>query len=100
MLLAFAALPALSPRTFGVDLQNRRDPDRQPDVRVARALSPNPSTEVLVRRVPNDGIQPEAAIDSRGVLHLLYFAGEPSGGDLFYVRSNDLGATFSTPIRV
>jgi len=50
--------------------------------------------------VPDGGIQPEAAIDSRGVLHLLYFAGEPAGGDLFYVRSNDLGATFSTPIRV
>ena len=53
-----------------------------------------------MRRVPDGGIQPEAAIDSRGVLHLLYFAGEPAGGDLFYVRSNDLGATFSTPIRV
>ena len=52
-----------------------------------------------MRRVPDGGIQPEAAIDSRGVLHLLYFAGEPAGGDLFYVRSNDLGATFSTPIR-
>ena len=81
ILLAFAALPALSPRTLGVDV-------------------PNPSSEVLVRRVPEGGIQPEAAIDSRGVLHLLYFAGEPAGGDLFYVRSNDLGATFSTPIRV
>ena len=81
ILLAFAALPALSPRTLGVDV-------------------PNPSSEVLVRRVPDGGIQPEAAIDSRGVLHLLYFAGEPAGGDLFYVRSNDLGATFSTPIRV
>lgn len=53
-----------------------------------------------MRRVPDGGIQPEAAIDSRGVLHLLYFAGEAAGGDLFYVRSNDLGATFSTPIRV
>jgi hypothetical protein len=56
--------------------------------------------EVILRRVPNDGIQPEAAIDSRGVLHLLYFAGEPAAGDLFYVRSTDLGATFSAPVRV
>jgi hypothetical protein len=54
----------------------------------------------VTRRVPNGGIQPEAGLDSRGVLHLLYFAGEPAGGDLFYVRSTDLGATFSTPIRV
>ena len=55
---------------------------------------------VVVRRVPNGGIQPEAAVDARGVLHLLYFAGDPAGGDLFYVRSTDFGATFSAPIRV
>ena len=51
-------------------------------------------------RVPGHGIQPEAVVDGRGVLHLLYFAGEPRGGDLFYARSNDDGRTFSTPIRV
>ena len=55
---------------------------------------------VVVRRVPNGGIQPEAAIDARGVLHLLYFAGDPAGGDLFYVRSADFGETFSAPVRV
>jgi hypothetical protein len=55
---------------------------------------------VVIRRVPNDGIQPEAVVDARGILHLLYFAGEPAGGDLFYVRSTDFGATFSTPVRV
>jgi hypothetical protein len=55
---------------------------------------------VVTRRVPNGGIQPEVAVDSAGVLHLLYFAGDPAGGDLFYVHSADLGATFSTPARV
>jgi hypothetical protein len=55
---------------------------------------------VITRRLPNGGIQPEAVLDPRGVLHLLYFAGDPAGGDLFYVHSADLGATFSTPVRV
>ena len=58
-----------------------------------------PSGVTLVR-VPSGGIQPEAAIDPRGVLHLVYFSGEARAGDLFYVRSTDYGETFSTPIRV
>src|SRR5262245_52575368 len=55
---------------------------------------------VALVRVPNGGIQPEAAVDAQGNLHLLYFAGEPHAGNLFYVRSTDYGQTFSTPIRV
>jgi hypothetical protein len=55
---------------------------------------------VVLVRVPGNGIQPEGVVDSRGILHLLYFAGEPHGGDLFYVRSKDYGDTFSTPVRV
>jgi hypothetical protein len=55
---------------------------------------------VRLVRVPNNGIQPEATFDARGVLHVLYFSGEPSSGNLFYVRSSDGGSTFSTPVRV
>jgi hypothetical protein len=51
-------------------------------------------------RVPHDGIQPEAVLDAGGTLHLLYFAGEASAGDLFYVRSTDYGSTFTVPVRV
>jgi hypothetical protein len=40
------------------------------------------------------------AFGDRGVLHALYFLGEPRAGDLFYVRSSDNGVTFSEPIRV
>jgi len=54
----------------------------------------------MLVRVPNGGIQPEAVVDGRGTLHLLYFAGKPSAGNLFYVRSNDYGQTFSGPVRV
>src|SRR5262249_17764329 len=69
----------------------------------ASAAAPPPAArhaEVALHRCPNGGIQPEAAIDSRGVLHPLYFPGEPAGGDLFYVRSTDFGATFSPAVRV
>ena len=55
---------------------------------------------VTLVRVPGHGIQPEAVVDSGGTMHVLYFTGEPRGGDLFYVRSKDYGRTFSTPIRV
>jgi hypothetical protein len=63
-------------------------------------VEPPEVTNVSVRRVPHGGLQPEAIVDGRGVLHMLYFAGEPRGGDLFYVRSTDSGASFSDPVRV
>ena len=55
---------------------------------------------VALARVPHGGIQPEAVVDARGVLHLLYSSGEPRAGNLFYVRSTDYGSTFSAPVRV
>jgi hypothetical protein len=55
---------------------------------------------VVLVRLPDNGIQPQAVVDGRGILHVLYFAGEPRAGDLFYVRSKDYGQTFSAPIRV
>ncbi len=54
---------------------------------------------VTTVRVPNGGIQPQAALD-KGVLHLIYYSGDSSHGDLYYVRSENYGATFSTAIRV
>jgi hypothetical protein len=55
---------------------------------------------VVVRRVPAGGIKPSAAVDATGRLHLVYFSGEPKGGDAFYVTSDDRGATFTEPVRV
>src|SRR5690349_4608410 len=66
---------------------------------VAAAHRPSPPS-LVVRRVPDGGIQPRAALDAHGVLHLLYFKGEAGGGDLYYATSRDLGRTFSTPRRV
>jgi hypothetical protein len=68
-------------------------------VGLGTASSPSAPT-VVVRRVPDGGIQPRALLDGRGILHLLYFRGDPAGGDLYYVTSRDLGRTFSAPLRV
>ncbi len=51
-------------------------------------------------RVPNGGIQPQVASDENGKAHLVYFAGDATHGDLFYVHSEDGGNMFSRPIRV
>jgi hypothetical protein len=60
-------------------------------------LSSSPRVEL--KRVPDDGIQPQTAVDQDGTVHLVYFKGDPAEGDLFYARSKD-GASFSNPIRV
>ena len=73
-------------------------------VTFAWAFGPSPQglphLQVSVRRVPNGGIQPQVVKDEGGALHLLYYAGDPAHGDLFYVRSLDAGDTWSSPIRV
>lgn len=55
---------------------------------------------VRMQRVPDGGIQPQVAVDEQGTVHLIYYKGEAGGGDVYYVRSTDEGATFSEPIRV
>ena len=65
------------------------------------ALSRSPQTsDVKLVRIPNGGIQPEAAVGADGDIHLIYFRGTPAHGDLFYVKSSDAGATWSSPRRV
>jgi hypothetical protein len=55
---------------------------------------------VKLFEAPEGGIQPQAAIDDRGAIHLVFFKGEPAGGDLYYSRLEPGTAMFSTPIRV
>jgi hypothetical protein len=56
--------------------------------------------KVTLLRVPGRGIQPQVMVDGKGVLHLIYFRGEPMHGDVFYVRSDDSGQHFTSPLRV
>src|SRR3954464_7567890 len=55
---------------------------------------------VKLVRVPEGGIQPQAAVDESGTAHLLYYKGPEARGDLFYVKSADGGSSWSAPIRV
>jgi hypothetical protein len=52
---------------------------------------------VSLERVPNDGIQPQIVVDGKGV-HLLYFAGDPKAGNLFYTRREN--GAWTKPLRV
>lgn len=56
--------------------------------------------KVEVLRVPGEGIQPEIAVDSAGVAHMVYLAGEPGSANVFYVRTADGGKTFTPAVRV
>lgn len=64
----------------------------------AAALFAAPDIQIV--RAPNGGIQPRAIIDRAGTLHLLYYTGDHLHGNLFYVKSSDLGTTWSSPLRV
>lgn len=58
------------------------------------------AAQVQVLRVPHEGIQPQVVVEANGTVDLLYFSGDPKNGDLFFVRSQDHGKTFSAPLRV
>ena len=66
---------------------------------VAAPLNSSSLPHVDSKRVPEGGIQPQTAVDGDGIVHLVYFRGDPSEGDLFYARSTD-GIAFSDPIHV
>src|SRR5947209_2377747 len=44
-----------------------------------------PWKQVLLVRTPDGGIQPQA-LEHKGQIHLVYFKGDPAGGDVFYVK--------------
>src|SRR5436190_2876222 len=56
--------------------------------------------KVALVRTPDAGIQPQAAVDARGVVHLIYLKGDPKAEDIFYVRREPGQSAFSKPIQV
>jgi len=58
------------------------------------------AVNVIVHRLPAGGVQPQVAVDSRGVVHLIYLQGDPTRSDIFYVHSDDGGLSWSPPLRV
>ena len=69
-------------------------------IALAAASAPGSSERVTVIRTPDKGIQPQSAVDSKGVVHLIYYKGDPGGGDIFYVRQPSGQTDFSKPIKV
>lgn len=55
---------------------------------------------VRLVKLPAGALQPEAQLTSRGEIELLWFAGDPAGGDLFVASSRDGGATLAGTRRV
>jgi len=55
---------------------------------------------VVLLKTPHGGLQPQAVMDGKGVMHLIYFKGEPSAGDLFYVVASRDRNGSPSPIRV
>jgi hypothetical protein len=55
---------------------------------------------VAVLPVPGGGIQPQAVVDGKGIIHLVYFTGDPSGGNLYYVQLSDHQKQIAGPVRV
>jgi hypothetical protein len=73
------------------DAEARKGTETTPDT---------PDKRVVLVQVPNRGIQPQAVVDGKGIVHLLYFKGEPGGGDLFYARREKGKMELSAPIQV
>jgi hypothetical protein len=67
----------------------------RPDLQAAEATG-----DVTLMATPNGGIQPQAAVDSRGGVHLIYYKGDPQAGDIFYVRMAPGQTRFSAPLQV
>jgi|SRR5579885_2170128 len=60
-----------------------------------------PATPTInLLRVPDNGIQPQTVLDHDGVLHMIYFKGDASAGEIEYVRRPQGRKDFSQPIRV
>lgn len=58
------------------------------------------TVSVRVEQTPGGGIQPQAVVGADGTLHLLYYKGDPKGGDLFYVKRPPKASEFEAPVRV
>ncbi len=67
---------------------------------VAAAAAARADEALTILRTPGGGIQPQAAVDARGTLHLIYFTGEAKAGDIWYVRQEAGSTQVSPPLRV
>lgn len=67
---------------------------------LASAVLAFATPQVHLIRTPHGGLQPQAAVDQHGTVHLIYYSGDDRAGDIFYVRQKADESSFSKPIRV
>src|SRR2546423_15002089 len=53
--------------------------------------------QVSLLRTPHGGIQPQTVLDRDGALHMIYFKGDASAGEIQYVRRPAPRKHFSSP---
>jgi len=58
------------------------------------------ATEVKLVRVPDRGIQPQAAVDTTGTLHLIYLGDDPVAANVYYVSKSAGSERFSKHLHV
>jgi hypothetical protein len=59
-----------------------------------------PAARVELLRTPDEGIQPQAAVDRNGVVHVVYYKGDPKAGDIFYTRWSPATRRFLPALQV
>jgi hypothetical protein len=64
---------------------------------LARAGEAN---KVTIIKTPQGGVQPQAAVDEQGAIHLVYLYGDPGAADIGYARKDAGADSFSKSIRV
>ncbi len=67
---------------------------------LASSLGADETSRVTLLRTPDGGIQPQAAVDGKGVVNMIYYKGPAGKGDLFYVRQEPGQESFSKPLKV
>jgi hypothetical protein len=71
-----------------------------PPKRESRGKAGAGATEVKLVHVPDRGIQPQAAVDPEGTLHLIYLGDEPGNANVYYVRKPAGTEKFSKRMQV
>lgn len=58
------------------------------------------AADVKLERVPAGGIQPQVAMGPDKTVHLLFFKGDPRGGNVFYTKKSPGQEKFESPTQV
>src|SRR5437870_1115084 len=58
------------------------------------------ATDVRIEAVPENGVQPQVAVDPTGTTHLVYLKGDPKACDVRYARRAKGAREWSAPLSV